>query len=354
MRLIVEKIASASRNVPLWRDVRVSQTVVAREGYLVAGRVRGEKSVYNTLEDVHGRMAPLHDGDLIVGVLGHRSALHGYSGIVPREIHAGDRLQVLNLGGVIGRCTSENPDLGSPFDFEVLGAVLVFPEFEDRNGVLAHIGMNAIPCEELTPKIATPVVYVAGTCMSSGKTSAACRLIRQLANRGLNVGGCKLTGVSLRRDTLQMMDYGARLAVSFTDAGIASTSPQTSLRVARGLIGHLARHGADVIVAELGDGILGEYGVQEILADEQVMSRRGAMVLCANDPVGAWGARQVMSERFGLEIDVVSGPATDNAVGTRFIRESLGLAAINARTHGRELGEFIAARLNGKLQGALV
>ena len=92
MRLWVDKIASASRNVPLRREVRVDSTICAEEGYVVAARVHGEKTVYNQLEDVHGRMVTLHDGDVIVGVLGHRNALHGYSGYVPETIKAGERL----------------------------------------------------------------------------------------------------------------------------------------------------------------------------------------------------------------------------------------------------------------------
>lgn len=349
MRLTVDKIASATRNVPLRRDVRVGDEITPRAGCLVAGRVRGEKTVYNQLEDPHGRMVTLHDGDVIVGVLGHRNALHGYSGVVPESVRPGDVLQLLNLGGVIGRCTSENPDLGRPFDVEILGAVLVFPDFESRQGVPAHIGMNAITCDDdAIPDV--PVVFVAGTCMSSGKTSAACRLVRQLSLRGAAVGGCKCTGVSLRRDALAMMDYGARWAVTFTDAGIVTSGPDNSAPVARGLITHLARQGAQVVVAELGDGIFGEYGVQEILADAALMQRSAAMVLCANDPVGAWGAREVLRDRYGLSIDVVSGPTTDNAVGTRFVREQLGLAAINARTHGHELGALIADKINGRLK----
>lgn len=344
MRLRIDKIASATANVPLRRETRVSDTIVAREGHVVAGRIRGDKSVYNHLEDVHGRMVVLHDGDIIAGVLGQRNALHGYSGHVPESISAGDRLQVLNLGGVIGRCTSENPDLGRPFDIEVLGSVLVFPEFEDREGVPAHIGMNAIPAR--TPPLPdVPVVFVAGTCMNSGKTSAASALIRQLARKELRVGGCKLTGVSLRRDTLQMRDYGAAWAFSFTDAGIVSTSVRNAVSVTHTLIAHLAQCGAELIVAELGDGILGEYGVAEVLADAACRRVAAAIVLCANDPVGAWGAREILRDRFELKIDVVSGPTTDNAVGTRFVERQLGLAAINARTHGAALGDFIHARL---------
>jgi len=353
MRVWIDKIASATANVPLRRDARLGSHIVSREGYIVAGRVLGEKVTYNQLEDVHGRFVTLHNGDVIAGVLGARNALHGYSGVVPEQIHLGDRLQLLNLGGVVGQCTSENPDVGSPFDVEVLGSVLIFPEFEKREGVPAHIGMNAIPTEGVTlPDV--PVVYVAGTCMNSGKTTAASQLIRELARRGLAVGGCKLTGVSLRRDTLQMLDYGARWSASFGEAGVASTTGRNAVVVTRGLFAHLAELGAEIVVAELGDGVHGEYGVAEILADAELMRLKAAIVVCANDPVGTWGAKRILAEQFGLAIDVVSGPATDNAVGTRYVTQKLGLQACNARTHGRELGEFVAGLIAARSAAAVV
>lgn len=347
MRVWIDKIASATGHVPLRRDARLTENVVAREGYIVAGRIAGEKATYNRLEDLHGRMVTLHDGDVIAGVLGTRNALHGYSGVVPAKLGVGDRLQLLNLGGVIGRCTSENPDVGNPFDVELLGGVLVFPEFEDRQGVPAHIAMNAIPTAGPAPAD-VPVVYIAGTCMNSGKTTAACQIIRELSKRGHAVGGCKLTGVSLRRDVLRMLDYGARWAVSFADAGAVSTSSDNAVAVSGALFTHLARAGAGVIVAELGDGVQGEYGVADILADRELMQMKAMLVLCANDPVGAWGAKRILEEQFGLGIDLTSGPATDNAVGTRYVKGQLKLAAVNARTHGGELGEFVARCVAGR------
>lgn len=345
MRLALDKVASCTRNVPIPRDARISPQIIASEGYIVAGRLHGHKSTYNQLEDIHGRLLPLHDGDLIAGVLGPRNALQGYAGIVPERINVGDRLHLLNLGGVVGQCTSVNPELGRPFDFEVLGSVLVFPDFGDRSGVPAHIRMNAIESDFRSGLPFPPVIFIAGTCMNSGKTSAASRLIRELSQRGMRVGGCKLTGVSLRRDTLQMMDYGAKHAASFTDAGVVTTTPGCAPDVARTLLAHLAECEVDVVVAELGDGIAGEYGVQEILADADLRGLCSVFLLCASDPVGAWGAQRLLHDQHGITIDLVSGPVTDNAVGTRYISGTLGLAALNARTHAKELGEFVVARL---------
>jgi hypothetical protein len=88
---------------------------------------------------------------------------------------------------------------------------------------------------------------------------------------------------------------------------------------------------AEVIVAETGDGVMGEYGVQAILADPGLRALNGAFVFCANDPVGVAGGVHYLKDRFGIEVDVITGPATDNRVGTRFIEREVGVPACNAR-----------------------
>jgi hypothetical protein len=80
-------------------------------------------------------MAKVNKGDIVVGALGHRRALFGYSGHVPPSLHAGDIIQMLNIGGVLGICDSINPDKGKPFDCRVLGVVLTFPYLGERIGV---------------------------------------------------------------------------------------------------------------------------------------------------------------------------------------------------------------------------
>ena len=44
------------------------------------------------------------------------------------------------MGGVLGIFDGVNPDLGPPFECEVLGAVLHFPYLGERIGVAARIG----------------------------------------------------------------------------------------------------------------------------------------------------------------------------------------------------------------------
>ena len=328
-RLKLDRIASSTRNARLGPEVFVGPDVIAEEGYILAVRIKHDKSSYNTVEDPSGRMIPLRAGDVLAGTLGSRRALKGYAGVVPETIQPGDTIDVLNLGGVLGRCTSSHPDHGAPFSAEVLGAVLVFPALGDRVGRPAHIRDGAIPpADVLTTRI--PVVYVAGTCMHAGKTAAATELTRGLTRCGRRVAAAKLTGVALMRDTLAMMDAGAVAAATFNDAGAASTHAGMTVPVARGLFNRLAAASPDVIVAELGDGILGDYGVQDILHDPELMGLACAIVMAAPDPVGCWGSVALMKDVFGLHVDVITGPATDNEVGRDYVRGALGLPAYNA------------------------
>lgn len=350
MKVRLNKIASATRNARLPREVTLSDTIIAEEGSVIAVRALDRKQVYNEVEDEHGRMATVNEGDVLAGVLGERRALHGYTGIVPAKVAVGDILHLLNLGGVIGMCTSANPDVGPACRVEVLGQILSFPHLGERRGLPASIRTNALPlADSAGPSI--PIVYISGTCMNAGKTFAACEIIRGLAKRGFKVGAAKLTGVSLRRDTLKMEDVGAARALSFNDAGIVSTRPETSLPVARGLIRALNEpmHGVklDCIVIELGDGIMGDYGVAEILGAADLMAASKAHVLCANDPVGAWGSAKHFRDDLGLPLLVISGPTTDNAVGRKFVEEKLGIKAINARSSGDLLAQAVADALNG-------
>ncbi|HSH38757.1 MAG TPA: hypothetical protein VK993_08220 [Chthoniobacterales bacterium] len=349
IRTHLDKIGSVTRNLRLGRQVTLTETIEARPGAVVVGRIRGDKSVYNQLEDVHGRLSVLHDGDVIVGALGHRNALQGYEGVVPKSVRTGDALHLLNVGGVIGSALSGSPDVGAPFEVEVLGQALSFPEFGSRVGQPAFIDSAAVKGKPEAKPV--PVIYIAGTCMNAGKTHAACALVRRLSQEGFKIGGAKLTGVSLLRDILSMRDYGADAVLDFTDAGVACTGPATSAKIARVILSELAARDVDLIIAETGDGIMGEYGVQTILTDPELQAWGKVHILCANDPVGVAGAVSHFRAAFGLEVDVVTGPATDNRVGTRFV-ETLGLPAANARSNAKQLGDIVLSKLRPHVTAA--
>ena len=336
MRIRADKIASVTRGLSLDSQLSLGSEILCREGSVVACRVLNDKSTYRQLEDIHGRMTSVKRGDVIVGVLGNRQALHGYEGHVPESLAVGDRLQLLNLGGVIGVCTSANPEVGPPFELELLGQVQSYPGFQSRRPVAAEISQPDAGLPELSN--IPPIVLICGSCMNSGKTVAASAIVSELCRAGMQVAGAKLTGVSLLRDVLSMKDYGAANVMDFTDAGFPSTVPGNAVMAARRVVNGLSQFKPQVIVVEMGDGIFGTYGVQQILDDSSIAGCIKVLVYCANDPAGAFGGARQLQERHGLALDVVSGPVTDNQVGRRYIEEELGLPAINARMDAAALG----------------
>ncbi len=343
--VFVDKVASVAQHSKLGHELRVSDDIPCEEGVLIAVRVLNNKSRYNQLELTSGRMATVNQGDIVVGALGHRKALLGYSGHLPESLEVGSTIQILNIGGVMGVCDSANPDVGPPFDCEVLGGVLHFPYLGERIGVPARVGARTLDPHAGLDLRGVPVVALAGTCMDSGKTAAACAIVSRLRHLGLHVAACKATGVSLRRDILAMEDAGAQETMIFSDLGIVATTAANGPALTRSLLSSLAEFRPDVIVLELGDGLLGAYGVEAILTDELIRSAFTAVILCANDPVAAWGGAKILREHFGIEPAVVTGPATDNAVGVDQINERMDLPAINAMTNGAALGDLIAGHL---------
>jgi hypothetical protein len=182
--------------------------------------------------------------------------------------------------------------------------------------------------------------------MNSGKTAAAAAIISRFVHNGLTVDAFKATGVALRRDILAMEDAGARNVEIFSDFGIVCTTAANAPALTRHLLNSLAAKQPDVIVFELGDGLLGAYGVEAILADSSIREALSGVVLCANDPVGAWGGVELLRDSFDIDPVAVTGPATDNQVGIDIVAERSNVAAVNAMTHSAELGDLLQGKLS--------
>jgi hypothetical protein len=344
--IVVDKVASVTQACGLGHELRIAtENLPSEEGIVVVVEILTSKANYNTLELTSGRMAKVNKGDIVVGALGHRKALFGFSGHVPPTLKAGDVIQMLNIGGVLGICDSANPDKGKPFDCKVLGVVLTFPYLGERIGVPARAGYRKLDLNAPLETHGVPVVALAGTCMEAGKTAAACQMVSRMRHRGLTVDVFKATGVSLRRDILAMEDAGARNSMIFTDLGIITTTRAVGPALTRTMITDISAKKPDVIVFELGDGILGTYGVDSILECDDIRKALTGVVLSANDPVAAWGGVKLLRERFGIEPCAVTGPATDNAVGVEIIRDQMKVPAHNALSDGAALGDCVISAI---------
>jgi len=334
-----DKIGSAASLLGLSKTVAVTRsTETPRAGDVVAVRALTDSSTYNQLELPTGRLAKINPGDILIGVLGRRRALKGFVGDVPESVEAGDRLHLLNMGGVIGRCTGHHSSLSDAISVEVIGLAC------DETGRVLNISDAALSLQEKLGESA-PLVLVAGTCMNSGKTYAATELIKQATRGGLRVAAAKLSGVACLRDTLNMADHGAVATASFLDCGLPSTVGAGDLApVAKAIIQRLNESAPDLIVIELGDGILGGYAVDSVFDDAELREATAAIIFCASDYVGAWGGIELFRRR-GLEVDLVAGSVTDSQMGQDYIEGEFGIPAGNARRDGARLFQIIQARL---------
>jgi len=242
------------------------------------------------------------------------------------------------------------PNLGPACRVEVLGAIQRFPELGRRVGVPASIFPGPVALADSLPPNMPPVILVAGTCMHAGKTAASCLLIREASQRGLKVAAGKVTGVALRIDTLEMRDHGAAEVITFCDAGFPSTDGIDTAPIAKGCIRALHASKPDLILIELGDGLLGSYGVKDILEDPEIRALRGTLIIAATDPVAAWGGTQLLSQN-GWRPSVITGPATDNSSGVDRIEELCPLRAINARKDPAVFAKIVLDSLHGSILG---
>jgi hypothetical protein len=339
MGVKLDKIASATARARLSVGVEISTEITVERGAIIVVEALEEKSVYGELELLGGRTARIIKGDIIAGVLGDRKALKGFVGSIPAHIEAGDTLHILNMGGVIGLCHSANADFGKALQVRIIGTALM-------DGEPANIMRNAVPWQSSLQHSA-PLILVSGTCMNAGKTTAACEIIRVLKGRGYRLAAAKLAGVATQRDILNMLDHGAVAAMSFSDAGLPSTTHTDTCIVpaAKGVLTALNESHPDAIIVEFGDGIMGHYGVDLLLKDRELMGHVGMHILCANDLVAAWGGILYLEQNLGVHVDCISGPATDNSAGVEYIEKRFGKPAANGRVAPIELADKVEAGL---------
>ncbi len=139
-----------------------------------------------------------------------------------------------------------------------------------------------------------------------------------------------------------MEDHGAFQTASFLDCGLPSTVDYGDLApIAKAILNHLNSFEPDLIVVELGDGIVGGYAVDSVLKDAEIKDAISSFVFCASDYVGVVGGMAVL-RGLGIDIDVIAGSVTDSQMGEDFVEEQYGLKAGNARCNGKRLFELLS------------
>ena len=110
--------------------------------------------------------------------------------------------------------------------------------------------------------------------------------------------------------------------------------------IAKSIISRLNESAPDLIVIELGDGILGGYSVESIFEDDELREAIAALVFCASDYVAAWGGIELFRRR-GIKVDLVAGSVTDSQMGENYIEREFGVPAANVRRNGAKLWDVV-------------
>lgn len=332
-------VGSVASRVPLVSPLELTSEKRGRHGDVVLVRVTEVNATYPSLETPEGKEIALGRGQLLIGALGSRKALHGFSGSPPSGFKPNMALHLLNKGGVIGECSAFHRDLGWPTQLEYLSTL----SWKGRPANLEDFALPLI--DEPLPEV--PVVPVLGTGMDAGKTSVCKQLLKPFSEKGFSINAGKVAGVACRRDILSMKKNGAGQTLSFEDFGFPSTIQLKALTpVARSMIHYLAASKPNFIVLEMGDGILGGYHVSSLFEDTDFLTRCVSMIVCANDLMGTWGALQWLSQLDHRKCPVlISGRVTDSAEGVRYIEEKWNLPAANAFDSAGKICTFIQESL---------
>jgi hypothetical protein len=271
-------------------------------------------------EIANGRLVDAVAGDLVVGALGRRAATLEVVGDWTHTNISGE-MHALTGAGLFGLATSLSTWL-KPL------TPIVYRGHVTRGG--HKLSMRDFVQRQAPGMPRAPVILLVGTSMSAGKTTTARVVVRMLADRGLRVLACKITGAARYRDILSCLDVGAEHVLDFVDAGLPSTVCDESIYAPalEHMMSRMAALDPDVIVAEAGASPLEPYNGAEAYRRLQPLVRLS--ILCASDPYAVLGVQSA----FGIKPDLVAGPAANTTAAVELVQRLTGVRALNLLERG--------------------
>jgi hypothetical protein len=230
---------------------------------------------------------------------------------------------LLSMGGLCGIVESKRDGVAVPTRLRILGAI------GDQTRKPLNSVHFALPPAESASRVR--VVVVCGTSMDAGKTHTVMCTIKGLSNQGYRVAGVKLTGSATGRDTWNMLDAGACVALDFTDGGWPSTylcPPDQLMYLYHLLVGHAQAQGAEWVVVEIADGLL-QAETAALLNHPQLRSTVDFFLFAAGEPMAAVGGIGML-RRWGIEPLAVSGVVSMSALNIREVEAAVNLRCLTA------------------------
>jgi hypothetical protein len=285
-------------------------------GDYVMGEITGPANRLLQFELASGRMIQGLRRDCVVGALGNRAAT--LEAVGSWMDISGDSMDAMTSAGLFGKVTSLSTLISSTTQLDYQGHVV-------RNGIKVCMSDFAVRGTD-EGSFGIPSVLLAGTSMSSGKTTTGRLVVHELERMGRKVVGAKLTGAGRYRDILSFRDAGAMAIFDFVDAGLPSTVvPEEEFRmVIRPLLHHIDSLEPDFLVIEAGASPLEPYNGAAAI-DELGGNNIRCTILCASDPYAVVGVEKA----FGLVPDLVTGPATSTSSAVDLVRSLTGVDGLN-------------------------
>src|SRR5713226_6320927 len=271
-----------------------------------------------TLELPNGRRCNLHEGDLLAVVFGNRYATLQFEGYARSD---GDSCDMLSMGGLCGLVESKHAKAADPSKLRLLGAL------GDRNG--SPLNLRDFALAPLPSLHLPQVLVVCGSSMDAGKTHTVMSIIMGLRKEALPVAGIKLTGTATGKDTWNMLDAGACVALDFVDGGFPSTYLSTLdelLNLYNLLISCVAAQGASWVVVEIADGLLQRESTA-LLQHPSFTTTVDAWVFAAGDPLAAAGGVAVL-RNWAIEPLAISGVVSMSPLGMKEAQAATHLSCL--------------------------
>ena len=274
----------------------------------------------SALELNDGRRSSLHEGDIIAAVFGNRYATLQFEGLAGKD---GDSCDLLSMGGLCGLVQTKHGKVADPTRLKLIGAIT------DKQGrPLTMRGYRLQP----SPVDSRPhITVVCGSSMDAGKTHTAMSIIKGLSKAGKTVAGIKLTGTATGKDTWNMLDAGACVALDFVDGGYPSTylcGHDELLELHHLLVDHAASHGADYVVIEIADGLL-QRETSMLLQSVVFSATVDSWVFAGGDPMSAESGVRMM-RNWGIEPIAVSGVLTMSSLNIREVEAATGMGCVKS------------------------
>lgn len=281
-------------------------------------------------------MSRLYEGDVIVGVVGHRYATDAFHApdIDPR------RLNLLTNAGLLGTVKERHTSTKPPTKLRLRGVLV------DRNSAPVNLRTRLFQVRPLPLTADAPLVLVIGTGMNSGKTTVLSKVGHALAARGKSVGLLKLTGSVTHRDLHEYSATGAAFVRDFSDYGFPSTYlvPDDLLHtLAQTMIADATAARPDVIMAEIADGVL-QRETQSLIRYPLISRLAKGAILSATCAPSALTLVDEVS-RLGYTNFVISGTITNSPLATNELSTRSKVPVMDCHDRAADLADRVLAWL---------